>query len=282
MKTRKSDPPLPRSSSPASSEPPAKALALPHRPSAGGFTLVELLAVIAILGILGALLFPTVSSALDRAKRAADAASLREIYKAAMIYAQDNDGRLPDPVSVPPALLTANPRALLWPGVLARNGILTDPKVYFSKVDAHYDSANPPLAIIAATDPTRRTLDPSFAGRSLSYEFVGGLRTSAPPSTPVAYTRGLQADGTWSAATGVYGETGGFIAFMGGNVEFFANTGAPNTGSAVFTSNTSGRKVANVQYAIPLNPVPARLYGIPPPGEVILASPEGLTAERGP
>src|SRR5262249_32601405 len=120
------------------------------------FTLIELLTVIAILGILAALLFPTVNAALDRAKRAADGASVREIQKAAMIYAQDNDGRLPDPQNVATTVLTAPQRAQLWPGVIARNGILTDPKVYFSKVDPFYASANPPLSIINTTDANKR------------------------------------------------------------------------------------------------------------------------------
>jgi len=253
----------------------------PIRPTRG-FTLIELLAVIAILGILGALLFPTVSSALDRAKRAADSANIREIYKASMIYAQDNDGRLPDPQTVPTTILTATQRTLLWPGVIARNGILTDPKVYFSKVDPFYDSANPPLAIVSATDATKRSLDPSFTDRPLSYEFIGGLRTSDAATTPVAFTRGLLATGLWSLTSGVYKDTGGFIAFLGGNVEFFANTGQNNTASAVFTSNNSGRRVNSIQQGIPFTPTPARIYGIPPAGQTILGSANGTQAQRGP
>jgi prepilin-type N-terminal cleavage/methylation domain-containing protein len=247
------------------------------------FTLIELLTVIAILGILAALLFPTVGAALDRAKRAADGASVREIAKAAMIYAQDNDGRLPDPQNVPATTLTAPQRAQLWPGVIARNGILTDPKVYFSKVDPSYDSANPPLSIINTTDANKRSLDTSFTNnRSPSYEFVGGIRTSDPATTPVLFTRGLQATGLWSPTSGVYKDTGGFVAFLGGNVEFYSTAGTANTASAIFTSNNSGRKVADIRQGIPFTPTPARIYGIPPTGQAILGSAAGTLATRGP
>jgi prepilin-type N-terminal cleavage/methylation domain-containing protein/prepilin-type processing-associated H-X9-DG protein len=59
------------------------------------FTLVELLVVIGILGLLAALIFPT----LRRAKGAGRAAScinhLRQLGAAAMTYSVDNNGRLP-------------------------------------------------------------------------------------------------------------------------------------------------------------------------------------------
>jgi prepilin-type N-terminal cleavage/methylation domain-containing protein len=254
-----------------------------HRRLATAFTLIELLTVIAILGILAAILFPTVGAALDRAKRSADGANAREILKAAMIYAQDNDGRLPDPQTVPATTMAAPQRALLWPGVIARNGILTDPKLYFSKVDPSYASNNPPLSIVATTDVNKRSLDNSFIGRSLSYEFVGGLKTGDPATTPVLYTRGLQASGQWNINSGVYKDTGGYIAFLGGNVEFYPNAGtAANTASALFTSNNSGRKIINIQQAIPFTPTQARLYGIPPTGSAILGSANGTTSQRGP
>ena len=44
-----------------------------------GFTLIEMLVVIAIIAVLVAIIIPTVSSATDKAKAAADAANLRAI-----------------------------------------------------------------------------------------------------------------------------------------------------------------------------------------------------------
>jgi prepilin-type N-terminal cleavage/methylation domain-containing protein len=254
------------------------------RPGRGAaFTLIELLTVIAILGILAALLFPTIGSALDRAKRAADGANVREIAKAAMIYAQDNDGRLPDPQTVLAATLAAPQRAQLWPGMIARSGILTDPKVYFSKLDPFF-SGTYPISIINSTlaaNVAKTSLDSTFigAGVSPSYEFVGGLKTSDPATTPVVYTRGLQTSGAWSITSGTYKDTGGYVGYIGGNVEFYPNLSTP---APVLTSNNSGRKIANIQQAIPFTPTTARLYGVAPTGQAILGSANGTVSQRGP
>jgi prepilin-type N-terminal cleavage/methylation domain-containing protein len=267
---------------------PPRTNAGPVRPSSksdGGFTLIELLTVIAILGILAALLFPTVGSALDRAKRAADGANIREISKAAMIYAQDNNDRLPDPQNIPTATLSSPQRAKLWPGIIARNGILNDPKVYFSKLDP-FAPATLPVSIINSTltaNQAKNSLDSTFtsAAVSPSYEFVGGLKTSDPATTPLVYTRGLQTNGSWNVISGTYKDIGGYIAFLGGNVEFYTSTAAP---SPVLTSNNTNRKISNIQQAIPFNStnsaLSARLWGIPPPGGTTLGSVNGTLAQR--
>ena len=69
----------------------------------------------------------------------------------------------------------------------------------------------------------RTRLRASLPGRVLAWEFVGGLKMGDPASTPIAYTRGLTAAGTWDADTGVYKDTGGYIAFLGGNVAFYSS-----------------------------------------------------------
>ena len=61
----------------------------------GGFTLVELLIVVAIIGILAALLFPAATKAIDAARKATCAANLRTIGSAIALVATEEDGRLP-------------------------------------------------------------------------------------------------------------------------------------------------------------------------------------------
>jgi prepilin-type N-terminal cleavage/methylation domain-containing protein len=249
----------------------------PSRPP--GFTLVELLTVIAIVGILAALIFPTLGRVREAAQRTVDASNLREIVKAATLYAADNNDRLPDPAAIAaqsPQPLTGGAGPFLWAGVLAQRGILTDPGFYFAKSDPQFNGTYP-AAIISPDD--RALLDPSFVtDRVLSYELVGGLRLTDAPTTPVAFTRGLLPNGTWSSTSGTYRDTGGHIAFLGGSVQFF-----PNVAEAAnqLTLN-SGRKGASLLQALPYNANPAlnpRIYATPPAG---LGSLTGTTAERAP
>ena len=65
--------------------------------SPGAFTLVELLAVIAIIGVLSALVVVTVGRVRDNARAAACQGNLRQIGAAFSLYAAENRGLLPMP-----------------------------------------------------------------------------------------------------------------------------------------------------------------------------------------
>jgi prepilin-type N-terminal cleavage/methylation domain-containing protein/prepilin-type processing-associated H-X9-DG protein len=60
-----------------------------------GFTLVELLVVIAVIAILAALLLPALSSARRKAQAMECLNNLREISQGAFLYCQDNEDYLP-------------------------------------------------------------------------------------------------------------------------------------------------------------------------------------------
>ncbi len=60
-----------------------------------GFTLVELLIVITVLGLLAALLMPALGMAMETANRTACAHNLRQIALALKLYANASDGRFP-------------------------------------------------------------------------------------------------------------------------------------------------------------------------------------------
>jgi len=65
---------------------------VPRGQSAPGFTLVELLVVVAIVGMLIALLVPAVIGALDLANQTACASNLRQLGHAMQLYLKDHDG----------------------------------------------------------------------------------------------------------------------------------------------------------------------------------------------
>lgn len=258
------------------------------------FTLIELLTVIAIIGILAAIVIPTVGTVREKAERAVDSNKLREILKAAQIYAGDNQDRLPDPQpsSIPNSVLNAPQLAWKWPGILAKNKILEDPSFYFCKNDPAYNSAEPPQFIIQPTT-ARNTLHTSFTnGRSPSWGFVGGVKMSDPATTPVIFTRGLTTTGQWSPTSGVYKDTGGFVAFLGGNIAFYPRIENTQTNPSPFVSNnptsTSTQRPVNILQAVPFNTtnanLSARVYAIPPASGAagMVGAAAGQLAARGP
>ncbi len=64
-------------------------------PRQGGFSLIEMIVVVAILLILLALLTPTLTSALERARMVACLTNLSELHRAAMAYTDEREGLLP-------------------------------------------------------------------------------------------------------------------------------------------------------------------------------------------
>lgn len=61
-----------------------------------GFTLIELLVVIAIIAILAAMLLPALAKAKERAKRAQCTSNEHQLSLATIMYANENQDRLPD------------------------------------------------------------------------------------------------------------------------------------------------------------------------------------------
>jgi prepilin-type N-terminal cleavage/methylation domain-containing protein/prepilin-type processing-associated H-X9-DG protein len=111
-----------------------------------GFTLVELLVVLAIIGILAALLLPALASARQAGRKAACIANLRQVGIAIRTYADEHEGQIPYGPKAPPltnpssfypstgaptSLLSLQSGAPVGLGLLLAHYLATQPRVLF-------------------------------------------------------------------------------------------------------------------------------------------------------
>jgi len=95
-----------------------------------GFTLVELLVVVAVIAILAALLFPAVGNARATVMKTKCQNNIRQIMVACINYASDNDGVFPNkhrPYSQPQEFVNYNTELKKYLGGIPREQILFCP-----------------------------------------------------------------------------------------------------------------------------------------------------------
>jgi prepilin-type N-terminal cleavage/methylation domain-containing protein/prepilin-type processing-associated H-X9-DG protein len=89
----------------------------------GAFTLIELLVVVAIISILAAMLLPVLQNAKEQARIVKCLSNLKQIGSLAIMYADDNDGRVVGSTSAMGSQIVAVPfPALRWMDVIFEYG----------------------------------------------------------------------------------------------------------------------------------------------------------------
>ena len=149
----------------------------------GAFTLMELLTVIAIIGILAALLLPVLSEGKARAKRIWCTSNLEQVGLAFHLFANDHPGRFP--MGVPMSDGGAQE--------FVQNGYLVSGEFYFSyrQFQVMPNALGAPKILICPADTRLPALDfKALQNSNLSY-FVGVTADSLKPSSLLAGDRNI-------------------------------------------------------------------------------------------
>lgn len=223
------------------------------------FTLIELLTVIAIIGILASILIPTVGRVRESARRAVDASNIRQIGQGALIYAGDNRDALPPTNIVEQTGLAEGSDGETsvkgFAAALALSGGINDGSIWISGSDGevtNFDGGQ----IMDSQQDRRLITDDGHLGSvdAISFAVVAGLRAGDRSTAPIALTRGLHSNGQYHPTQNVYRGDGGHIVFVGGNVQFYKDGGEDNQGEFVKWSSTQGEdgeRTNNILETIP-------------------------------
>jgi prepilin-type N-terminal cleavage/methylation domain-containing protein len=194
-----------------------------------GFTLIELLTVIAIIGILAAVLFPGVQGVMKKAKQSAASTKLRNI---AQSYITFNSGSkfVKDAAWNTASAPTSATTLQEFAAVLALNAGLNSGEIWYIDADPSNDSATFPKQVLTGVAGSE-TIDnnfktPSAAAGYQSWTTYTPTNKNLNEQVPLLWTRGLLATGKWDTTLGVWGSTGGHIAFGDAHVDWRADTSA--------------------------------------------------------
>ena len=136
---------------------------------------------------------------------------------------------------------------------LMRVGAQNDSSLWFSFADSTYPRPTdiPDILDPDYTGPKKTApINPKFKAAPLAVAVAiyptGVGKLSLPSTVPLAWTRGLQPDGTWSKTLAPYGDWGGYVVFLGGNVTTFK--GGIKGGLVKFGTN---EPTSNILEALP-------------------------------
>jgi prepilin-type N-terminal cleavage/methylation domain-containing protein len=217
----------------------------PARASDRAFTLIELLTVIAIIGILAALIVPTVGKVRDSARKAQCVSNLRQLLVATSAYATDHKGFLPTNEfgNNQPNAIRINSGQTPF-GKLLRGGYLASAPgtagQYTMQAMALFFCPSQTSSRVTRADATDLVTNPNFNMRA-AYDFRYGGHAGVNPTHPnktinwrtlaSVERKGLISDGLWGnneadlGRSSTHRDEGRNVAFGDGRVAWvpFAN-----------------------------------------------------------
>lgn len=170
--------------------------------------MVELLAVIAILGLLAGVLAPSISGAFQKANRNTANTNLGQIIKAVNAYG--------DIISEDTAVDSKGSKNVTsvatYAELLAQKGLLESGTVWYVPQDNKVPQEIPKTVIRDGTNQLE-------SQKSVAWAVVVNAKNNRKnrETYPLIWTRGLGVEGSWDAEEGVWGDAGGHIAFWDGH-----------------------------------------------------------------
>jgi prepilin-type N-terminal cleavage/methylation domain-containing protein len=174
-----------------------------------GFTLVEILAVVAIIGLLASIIVPSVVGAQRRAKKVLALQNLKSIAQAYIAYGKPIIGG--GEVEEGQANSVAK-----FAEVLARKGSFETAASWYIDSEDHPPAASIPKSVIEDGANKMEAVKPA------AWAVVVNAKKNKWQKTtyPLLWTRGLTADGTWKEDA-PWSKEGGHIAFGDGHTVWF-------------------------------------------------------------
>jgi prepilin-type N-terminal cleavage/methylation domain-containing protein len=177
-----------------------------------GFTLLELLVVMAIIAVLAALLLPTIGKARERAKRTVCTSNLRQLGSAMLMYTSDHKGRLPN----------ANPPNSVGDYAATNQVLVALNDIYVKSPPVFHCPSDPDETVPDKITNADYTL-PNSARQSYDFYSIWWLPEKGPKlpnikEAPLAWD--LDGGNSNSDRYQNHGSKGGFVVYGDGHVDW--------------------------------------------------------------
>jgi prepilin-type N-terminal cleavage/methylation domain-containing protein/prepilin-type processing-associated H-X9-DG protein len=173
-----------------------------------GFTLIEMLVVIAIIAVLAAILFPVFARARAKARSTRCIANLKQIGNAYMMYSDDYDERSPWAIDCAdqnaPEIWAAFPEYQAWIPYMPRlkdvlNPYIKNPEIWHCPADTGYDTLEDSGVLLNGRPTAFHAFGSSYMYQTI-ITFRGGLASAL--KDPVNINIFFDGHGSWHGGSG--------------------------------------------------------------------------------